>query len=108
MMGKRLQEEGPSYPVHKAFYKSMKKSKHQVVVIENVPEYKDELVKQCLGSSWTVMTTRVDPRSLGFGSARRLFFQVGCLVLSSQGGCSMEGLDVFPKKHVPKIRLAKD
>ena len=70
-MGKRMQEEGSSFPVHRAFYEHVDDSTHDVVVIENVPEYKEWTVKEILGSSWTLMSSRVDPRSLGFGCARR-------------------------------------
>jgi len=70
MMGKRMQEQGPSYPVHKAFYDAIKKSDHEVVLIENVPEYKEQIVAEELGPGWTLVSTRVDPRSLGFASAR--------------------------------------
>ncbi|CAK9088347.1 unnamed protein product [Durusdinium trenchii] len=52
LMGRRLQETGPSHEVHVSYYANMRNSKNSVLIIENVTEYKEALVKRELGGQW--------------------------------------------------------
>ena len=96
MMGKRMQEEGSSFPVHRAFYEHVDDSTHDVVVIENVPEYKESTVKEILGSSWTLMSSRVDPRSLGFGCARQSLWKCFLFLLKESAWWNVSHLSKLP------------
>ena len=69
MMGKRLQTADPAYQTHKAHY-SWASSCHDILIVENVCEYDQELVQKELGRGWRIAAAKVDPRILGLGAAR--------------------------------------
>ena len=54
----------------------MDASSNKILVIENVPEYEERVVRSSLSSCWTLVSVRVDPRVLGFGTARARVFIV--------------------------------
>ena len=74
-MGKKQGIHGKSWKLHKRFYRRLRKSNFRVVVIENVPEYMLELVKNELnkrGQQWSFDSCVIDPRIFGMGCARRV------------------------------------
>lgn len=76
MMGRRQQDLGPSFVVHKAFFKNMRNSKNSIVVVENVPEYSEALVQRELGCEWALESVRLDPRVLGLPTSRARVFML--------------------------------
>lgn len=76
LMGRRLQETGPSHEVHVSYYANMRNSKNSVLIIENVTEYKEALVKRELGGQWDLVSIRVDPRLLGLPCSRARVFMI--------------------------------
>lgn len=81
MMGRRAKEMGPSAVVHAAFYKHMRESDTSLLIVENVPEYEERIVRNSLvvsgmASKWELLSVRLDPRILGLGCARARVFIV--------------------------------
>lgn len=73
-MGLRAKERGPSAAVHKAYYSNMDCSSCLILVIENVPEYEERVVRASLSKHWTLVSVRIDPRILGLAAARARVF----------------------------------
>ena len=71
MMGKRRRCDDPNFQTHKDYYRGVVAEDYDLLVIENVPEYEENVVAQELGDAYTLHSCRVDPRCLGFGTARR-------------------------------------
>ncbi|CAK8990645.1 unnamed protein product [Durusdinium trenchii] len=67
--GKRLGTEAPSYKCHTAFYRKIAPTS-DAMLIENVPEYPESLIKQELGPGYSVRSIVIDPRILGIPAAR--------------------------------------
>ena len=68
-MGKRLQEQDIAFATHEQYYKEYTKC-NDLLILENVPEYKEKLVASHLGPSWAMDSTRLDPRIFGMGVSR--------------------------------------
>lgn len=54
----------------------MRHSKNSVLVLENVTEYSESLVKKELGPEWNLVSTRIDPRILGLPCSRARVFMI--------------------------------
>ena len=54
----------------------MRKSKNGILVIENVPEYEESLVRKELGKEWNLESARFDPRCLGLPTSRARVFMI--------------------------------
>ena len=77
-MGKRKKQNGQYHHTHVAYFRNMKNSKNSILLIENVTEYKEDLVKKELGPEWTLVSIRMDPRCLGLPCSRaRVLWCVG-------------------------------
>ena len=78
MMGLRRKEFGPSAAVHEAHYKNQSASDNWILVIENVPEYEERVVRTSLkpANLWSITHVKLDPRLLGLGTARARVFYV--------------------------------
>ena len=75
-MGKRKEQNGQYHHTHVAYFRNMKNSKNSILLIENVTEYKEDLVKKELGPEWTLVSIRMDPRCLGLPCSRARVFMV--------------------------------
>lgn len=76
MMGKRQGQHGKYHQTHVSYFSNMKASKNSILLIENVTEYEEALVKKELGPAWTLVSTRMDPRCLGLPCSRARVFIV--------------------------------
>lgn len=68
-MGKKTGTADPRFKCHKEYYKKIKFT-HSAMLIENVPEYGEEIILQSLGDEWSVKSLVIDPRVLGIPAAR--------------------------------------
>lgn len=68
-IGKRAGTSSPMFRTHTCYYETMSKS-HDIMLIENVPEYPTDVARRFLPSSWEVLSTVVDPRLFGIPTAR--------------------------------------
>ena len=75
-MGKRQGQHGKYHQTHVSYFSNMKASKNSILLIENVTEYEEALVKKELGPAWTLVSTRMDPRCLGLPCSRARVFIV--------------------------------
>lgn len=75
MMGKRLKDRDPQFVSHQSFYREYAR-KHDVIFVENVTEYSETLVQQCLGQEFEIRSIRICPRNLGLGVARARVYMV--------------------------------
>ena len=69
-MGLRTAEGHEAYRAHESFYKSQKKLRPDILVVENVTEYSLERVQEALGSRYACRAMRLDPRIFGFATSR--------------------------------------
>ena len=46
------------------------------MIIENVPEYKEHIIAQELGSEWKIVTAVLDPRALGVPASRARIYAI--------------------------------
>lgn len=74
MMGLREKQDGKEHVTHTKYYENMKKSRNQLLIIENVCEYEEQMVQKELGGEWCLKSIRVDPRALGLPCARARVF----------------------------------
>ncbi|CAL1163039.1 unnamed protein product [Cladocopium goreaui] len=75
-MGNREKEGGAQHVTHKSYYREIKKSKTKICVVENVPEYTEEVVQKELGGEWMIESARVDPRIFGLPCCRTRVFMI--------------------------------
>ena len=68
-MGRQTGEDDPRFATHENFYESMKRI-HEIMLIENVPEYKVSIAVKHLGSAWELESTVIDPRHFGVPASR--------------------------------------
>lgn len=68
-MGKKTGTSDPRFACHKEYYKKIKIT-HSAILIENVPEYGEEIIRSSLGKEWSVKALVIDPRVLGIPAAR--------------------------------------
>ena len=73
-MGRRLQTADPLYQIHEAYYKNVAVDQ-DVNIIENVPEYHVQLVRNSL-HGFHVTDFKLDPRIFGMGTARARVYLV--------------------------------
>lgn len=119
LMGRQMKERGPSYQCHKSYFENMKKSKNSIVIIENVCEYSEGLIRRELGAHWDLVSVRMDPRNLGLPCCRsRLFvicwkpkevrwaspFRLECFVSYLLAQVAMTASDYF-YKDLPRAKL---
>lgn len=70
-MGKQLRETDPSYEAHQNHYVMTKSESFDVQIIENVPEYSEEIVRRNLPArTWEVRSVVLDPRLFGQKASR--------------------------------------
>lgn len=72
-MGLQLREEDASFASHQSFYDMAEKEEVDIQVLENVPEYSEQTVKDSLshGSSpWEVQSEVLGPRLFGQSASR--------------------------------------
>jgi hypothetical protein len=74
-MGKRKRQKDAVFKTHKKFFVSMSSS-FDCLIFENVTEYPCSLLKKLLPKHWSVQTSTMDARSLGFGAARARLYAV--------------------------------
>lgn len=74
LIGKRLKERDPSYLAHTNYFRMTDSEDFDVQILENVPEYSEEVVKfnlkHCTTKSWEVRSCVLDPRLFGQNVAR--------------------------------------
>ena len=73
MMGKRKMMDDPLFICHERYYQQAGYLA-DLLIVENVPQYKPELVRQKLGNAWTVKHCIIDPRLFGLPAARSRIF----------------------------------
>ena len=49
---------------------------HDVMLIENVPEYKQEIIANQLGNEWEIKSAVLDPRALGIPASRSRIYAI--------------------------------
>ena len=69
LMGKKLGEQDSRFECHEKYYENMK-PRCDILLIENVPRYKTELIQRKLGSLWSLKSVVIDPRIFGVPAAR--------------------------------------
>ena len=69
-MGLLTGELHPAHECHEVYYKNMKRSQPDVLIIENVVEYKLETAQSRLGRRYSCFDVCIDPRLFGFPTAR--------------------------------------
>ena len=69
-MGLITGELHPAHECHEVYYKNMKRSQPDVLIIENVVEYKLETAQSRLGRRYSCFDVCIDPRLFGFPTAR--------------------------------------
>lgn len=79
-MGKREREQSLQFKLlHQAYYDRVAPTQ-DILLIENVPEYSEALVLQCLNKgragTWQLESVRLDPRLFGLGCARARVFMI--------------------------------
>lgn len=67
-MGRRTGTDDPRFVTHSSYYDSMKQIS-DIMIIENVPEYSEEIARQHL-VGWSTESVVVDPRVLGVPASR--------------------------------------
>lgn len=79
MMGKREREKSSQFILHQSYFEKFAPSQ-EILLLENVTEYSEALVLQCLNKghpgTWKLTSVRLDPRLLGMGCARARVFMV--------------------------------
>lgn len=79
MIGKREQERSTAFATHEAYFEKIAPA-NDLIIVENVPEYKESLVLSILNrgnaKEWACHSIRLDPRFLGMGVARARVFMV--------------------------------
>ena len=68
-MGKKKGTSDPDFKCHKEYYKKIEFT-HSAMLLENVPEYKKEIILSALGKEWSLKSLVIDPRVLGIPAAR--------------------------------------
>ena len=68
-MGKRLQTEDLAFKTHESLYQNVAPGV-DIQIVENVCEYRHELVKKKLGPQWETKSIQLDPRIFGLPAAR--------------------------------------
>ena len=70
-MGMRRGTDDPQYATHEAYFKQYAET-HDMLVLENVTEYKKELVESNLHpkGAWGIESVCIDPRHFGLGVGR--------------------------------------
>ena len=74
-MGKQLRESDPCFKTHQSYYKQVK-SLVDVMLIENVPEYKPSVIQKELGPEWQIQSAVVDPRVFGVAASRSRLYAI--------------------------------
>ena len=74
-IGKRHGEDSAAFQTHRAHYASAKKLCN-VMIIENVPEYKAEIIERELGKQWSIKHCIIDPRVLGVPACRTRLYAI--------------------------------
>lgn len=70
-MGLQLREADETFHAHESYYTMSKDEEFTVQIIENVPEYGEDVVRSHLPhSSWEVISVCLDPRLFGQAAAR--------------------------------------
>lgn len=72
-MGKQQRERAVVFRTHKAFYAEIP-AIHDVVLIENVPEYGVTVAKTHLPPHWSFRHVTIDPRLFGIAAGRTRIF----------------------------------
>ena len=68
-MGRQRGVRDPKFLTHSSYYQSMKRIS-DIMIIENVPEYRPSIAEEHLGDEWTTESLVVDPRVLGTPASR--------------------------------------
>ena len=74
-IGKRKGTTDPAYETHRQYYKKLKKMCH-VFIIENVPQYGEQNIRDELGPEWCMRSHVIDPRIFGIGAARSRLYAI--------------------------------
>lgn len=69
LMGQRRGERDPRFATHSKYYKEYSEP-CDLLLIENVTEYDEAIVKKNLGDMWATQATKIDPRLFGLGVSR--------------------------------------
>ena len=74
MMGKRLRTDAAQFQTHEALYENVSPGM-DIQVVENVPEYSEDVVKSRLPAGFDMKSMKIDPRILGLPAARaRIYY----------------------------------
>ena len=68
-MGCQLGLDDPRFLTHRSYYEQMEQI-HNILLVENVPEYGSDIPCSELGPSWITEDEVVDPRNFGVPCAR--------------------------------------
>ena len=74
-MGKQLRESDPCFKTHQSYYEQVKPLV-DVMLIENVPEYKPCVIQKELGPEWQMESAVVDPRVFGVAASRSRLYAI--------------------------------
>ena len=72
-MGPQPGVADPRFRCHQDYYKKIKAT-HDILTIENVPEYSVEIPASELGHDWRLESAVIDPRHLGIPASRARLF----------------------------------
>ena len=73
-MGKRLQTNAVQFETHEALYEDVS-PEVDIQVVENVPEYSEDVVRSRLPADFDMKYMKIDPRILGLPAARaRIYY----------------------------------
>eukprot|EP00439_Symbiodinium_sp_Y106_P029059 s6649_g3.t1 len=70
MMGLRTAQEHKAYACHETFYRNEVRKGTDIILVENVCEYKLETVQSRLGKKYRCIDACIDPRAFGYRTAR--------------------------------------
>ena len=73
-MGKRLQTNAVQFETHEALYENVS-PEMDIQIVENVPEYSEDVVRSRLPADFDMKWMKIDPRILGLPAARaRIYY----------------------------------
>eukprot|EP00438_Fugacium_kawagutii_P000869 Skav215100 [mRNA] locus=scaffold899:136949:138049:- [translate_table: standard] len=75
LIGNKKRKDGPSYKLHKAYYKTVKKL-YEAFILENVAEYSVAIIRSELGPNWEVKSVILDPRVFGHAACRARVYAI--------------------------------
>ena len=93
-MGARSGKDHWAFETHTAHFNVQRGLQTDLLVVENVPEYNVQCVRQALGPAYKVLSIKVDPRAFGQRAARARVYIVAYRrkALKFRDGTSLHGM----------------